>query len=788
MPMTKTEEHYEVVVCGGGLAGLCAAVAAAREGAKTCLIQDRSVLGGNSSSEIRVSPHGAAACHAYARETGIISEILIEERARNHQVTMETGGMNSAWDMVLYDLAMTTPHLTLHLNTSILEVIPTTDNPATTAKPMGATEANATFGYYHRKACNESRRLAAVVCQVNHAEHVVTVNGKIFIDATGDGIVADLAGCEWRMGSESKAEFGEPHALPEASTGTMGSSIHFRTCDMGRPCPYEPPAWAIKHRDARYFQCCKRSLSDTRGGYWWFEISAPWNTIHDNETIRHELTRHVLGVWDWMKNHDPELKESLKNHALDWIGQVPGKRESRRIMGRHLLTENDVREGRVFPDEVAFGGWYIDLHEPGGLLIDRHDQPDAQDDHNPRTFCPPYGLPLRSLVSKDVDNLMMAGRNISATHVALGTIRVQGTTALIGQATGVAAAMALAGGHELARLPEACIQAVQQRLLRAGCFLLNAHNNDPLDLALTAHATSSSEASFVLAPPCTHEDEDVRKRYLQRDRLTHLRSQWIAVSTDKLQSISLFLINESGAEQTLEVRLVKAGHIWDYRLDESDLHILARSKLVVPAHHENWVEWPLAAEVPRGCYVRLDMMPNKALSWSTADSTVPEFPGAVEFEPGQMRRWGDICTSALRIDPPQKPWPAKHVLSGVTRPYQSTNTWRADADSALPQWLELCWETPITCSRCELTFPGNLLKEYHKYPPFWRDPQTPADYEIQIPESSGRWKTLIHVTGNYQRQRIHSWDKPVLTDRLRILVTKTNGDASAAITEVRCYS
>jgi choline dehydrogenase-like flavoprotein len=367
--MKQITEQYDVVVCGGGLAGFSAAVAAARHGAKTCLVQDRPVFGGNSSSEVRVTVHGAAAFNAYARETGIISELLIEERARNHELIRENGWTNSVWDLTMYDMAMNTPNLTFHVNTTIF-----------------AVQKNA-------------RTIAAVVGRIANAETEVTFQAKLFIDCTGDGIVADLAGCESRMGSEARDEFGEPHAPEKASRDTMGSSIHFKAKDMGYPVPFTAPDWAVKHDDARYFYEQGRDPSKTiHSGYWWLEIGVPWDTIYQAEDIRHELTRHTLGVWDWIKNKDPKLKERAANFALDWIGQVPGKRESRRILGRYWMTEHDPLNHTVFPDEIAFGGWFIDLHTPGGLLAATSEPASAENynamsHHTAKSYIAPYGIP-----------------------------------------------------------------------------------------------------------------------------------------------------------------------------------------------------------------------------------------------------------------------------------------------------------------------------------------------------------------------------------------------------------
>src|SRR5690606_32011390 len=135
-----------------------------------------------------------------------------------------------------------------------------------------------------------------------NAETELTITSKTFIDCTGDGVIADLAGNEWRMGSEGRDEFNEPHAPLQASGDTMGNSIHFKAKDMGRPVPFQAPDWAVKHDDPDFFYKQGRPPYDVRGGYWWIEIGVPWHTIYHAEDIRHELTRHALGIWDWIKN------------------------------------------------------------------------------------------------------------------------------------------------------------------------------------------------------------------------------------------------------------------------------------------------------------------------------------------------------------------------------------------------------------------------------------------------------------------------------------------------------
>jgi len=767
--MKTVSERHQLVVCGGGLAGFCAAVSAARHGVRTCIIQDRPVFGGNSSSEIRVMPLGSACYHAYARETGIISELLVEERARNHQEVFGNGSANSVWDMTLYDMAVSTPNLTFHLNTTVQAV--------QMANPQ---------------------KIAAVVARSANAEVELTIAGDLFVDCTGDGVVAVMAGCEWRMGSEGRDEFGEPHAPSQPTDDVMGSSLLFKAVDVGRPTPFEPPEWAVRYDDPSFFYEQGRVPETVRGGYWWIELGMPWNTIHDNEIIRHELTRHLLGVWDWIKNKDPRLREQAVNYALDWIGQVPGKRESRRIMGRYLMTECDLAEKTEFPDEIAYGGWFIDLHTPGGLLAASSEPLSASGrdwtaEYGVSSHVGPYGIPLRILIARDVDNLMLAGRDVSVTRAALGTMRLQATTALMGQAVGAAAAVAVERDIPIYEVPEKASSEVQQMLLRDGCFLLNVRNEDPADLARLATVTASSEASCWGAGPESRgnyggltivPDAPALARRSDTDRLEHRRGQWIATGADRIDVLWVCLSNPTGAEQAVEAELLEVDHIWDYRVRPGAP--LARTTLRVPPGRTQWIEWRLGLPVQPGRYVRLDLLANPNVQWHTAGALVPGHTSACQISSEKMRQYKDGWTMSFRISPAQLCYPAGNVLSGVTRPYQWTNLWRSDPVQPLDQWLELRWPTPQTIGQVELTFPGQLFASYRRYPALYRDPQCARDYTVAI-EEEGEWRPVIQVTDNYHRHRRHALDQPMTTDRLRIVIHATNGDPSAAIYEVRCY-
>ncbi|MDF2927168.1 MAG: hypothetical protein K0R57_6082 [Paenibacillaceae bacterium] len=770
--MRQKTENYDVVVCGGGLAGFCAAVAAARHGARTCLVQDRPVFGGNSSSEIRVTPHGAAAFHAYARETGILSELLIEERAINHEIVLENGWTNSVWDMVMYDMAVKTPNLTFHLNTPVYQV-----------------------------EMKDDRTVKAVIARVANGETDIAITGHTFIDCTGDGIIADLAGCEWRMGSEGKDEFQEPHAPLQASKDTMGNSIHFKAKDVGYPVPFELPDWAVHYDDAAFFYKQGRPPYDIRGGYWWLEIGIPWDTIHDAEDIRHELTRHTLGVWDWIKNKDPETRELAANYAIDWIGQVPGKRESRRIIGEYFMNEHDVLNRKVFEDEIAFGGWFLDLHTPGGLLAPTSEPNSAagySGEYNVKSYCGPYGVPLGICLSKDVDNLMMAGRNVSVTHAALGTVRVMGTTALMGQAVGTAAALALTRQIPVKAMAKEYSGELKQALLRDGCFLPNNRNEDEADLARQAKVTASSEAStYGVGPWSKHAGKlllkswgETKPKKLQLDRVEEWadrmdvpRGQWIAIGSSELSKVSVCLTNTSGTVQQIGARLVKVNGIWDYRSETGE--VLAATELVVPSGEMQWIEWEVALSgLTAPSYVRLDLDGNEHIVWHRSEGLEPGQVSGWDMGNGQMR--GNAYSLTYRVEPAQPCYSPENVISGVTRPREHTHLWRSHPQDPGTPWLQLDWDEVKTIREIHLTFPGHLLSEYHWYPPFYRDPQCARDYAIEA-WVDGAWQELVRVKGNYQRQRKHELAVPVATGRIRAVFHATNGDPSAALYEIRCY-
>ncbi len=445
------EKTYEVDFCvvGGGMAGLCAAVAAARRGCRTALVQDRPVLGGNASSEIRMwicGAHSAGHSHAHEgqppaegdnHETGIIEEILLENLYRNGTPSY------AVWDAVLYEKAKYQENLTLLLNTYVSEVETDRKSGDGSAPAPAGTRILSVTG---RQMTNETR---------------VTVKAQLFADCTGDGLLGALAGAEYRIGRESRDEFGESIAPERKDRHTMGLTCLIQARETDRPQTFIPPSWAYRYDSDGRLPDREHRLQGLQN-FWWLEVGGMGDSIHDAEELRDELLKIAYGVWDHIKNRGDHGAE---NWVLDWVGYLPGKRESRRFVGDHILCQSDVeREGRHFEDIVGYGGWTMDDHFPEGFY-----KQEAGTIFHPAPS--PYGIPYRCLYSRNLENLFMAGRNISATHTALSSSRVMATCATLGQAAGTAAAIAAREGLSPRGVYERRLPELQQTLMEDDCYL-----------------------------------------------------------------------------------------------------------------------------------------------------------------------------------------------------------------------------------------------------------------------------------------------------------------------------
>ncbi len=435
--MKNVEYKTDLCIIGGGMAGLCCGIAAARHGIRVVLIHDRPVLGGNASSEIRMwicGSHGKD-----NRETGIIEEIMLENFYQNTALKFPI------WDSVLYEKAIAEENLTLLLNSSCLD------------------------------CTMNGSSIESVKAWQSNAETFHIVRARYFADCSGDSVLSTLSGAKYMYGREAKSDFGETIPPDKADKKTMGMSCLFQIRETDHPVRFTPPKWAYKYESDADLPFKDH---DRDNNFWWIEVGGEWDCIHDTDRCRDELLKICYGVWDHMKNYGDH---GVENWELEWIGFLPGKRESRRYVGKYIVTQNDVESGGRFEDAVAYGGWSMDDHFPQGFYYK---------DGHPTIYHPapaPWGLPLRCMISENIENLCFAGRNISVTHAALSSSRVMATCAVLGQALGTSVSYAV---RDNAALENVDIKKLQQTLAEDDCFIPRYKRELP---RLTRAAACSAE-------------------------------------------------------------------------------------------------------------------------------------------------------------------------------------------------------------------------------------------------------------------------------------------------------
>ena len=412
----------DLCVVGGGLAGMCAAVSAARHGIKVALMHDRPVYGGNASSEIRMWVCGAHGENN--RETGIIEEIALETLYQNPYRRYPV------WDSILFELIKNEKNITPILNCSC------NDAEMDGARIKSVTGWQTTTQCYH------------------------IVEAKLFADCSGDSILAPLTGAKYRWGREGRSEFNEDIAPETADKKTMGLSCLIQARETDKKHTYIAPSWARKFtkEDLPYRL---PDMKDPEENFWYMELGGEGDTIHDTEKLRDELISVAYGIWDFVKNSG---EYDADNWELDFVGFLPGKRESRRYVGDYIMTQNDVKSGGHFDDIIAYGGWTMDDHNPAGINTRE----------KPNIFHPapsPFGIPYRCVYSANIENLYFAGRNISVTHTAMSASRVMATCALLGQAVGTAAAIAAGNNISPREVGVNYIDGLKQTLMDDGCWL-----------------------------------------------------------------------------------------------------------------------------------------------------------------------------------------------------------------------------------------------------------------------------------------------------------------------------
>ncbi|KAA0991755.1 FAD-dependent oxidoreductase [Dyadobacter aurulentus] len=742
------ESAADLVIVGGGLTGTCAAITAARAGLKVILVQDRPVLGGNCSSEVRLWILGATSHmgnnNRWAREGGVIDEIMLENIYRNPD------GNPLIFDTVLLEKVVQEKNITLLLNTAVFDL----------DKKPNADEIDTVYAF----------------CSQNSTKYVLSA--PLFCDASGDGIVGFLAGAAFRMGAESMEEFGEKFAPDKAYGELLGHSMYFYSKDIGRPVKFIPPSYALQ--DITEIPRYKTfNPKDFGCRLWWLEFGGRLDTVHDTEQIKWELWRVVYGAWNYIKNSG-EFPES-ENMTLEWVGTIPGKRESRRFEGDYLIKQQDIVKQTAFEDTAAFGGWSLDLHPADGVYSD---QSGCNQWHSKGV----YSIPYRCYYSKNISNLFIAGRIISATHVAFASTRVMATSAVGGQAVGIAAALAKKYNCTPREVGTQHLEEYQLELWRSGQYLPQTQITDPADLAQKATITASSSLHLTELSGSGH---------------------WLAIEHSVAQmlpvagAVPAVTIQVEALENTvLEVELRKSSEVFNHT---PDVTLETKSVQLTAGKHELTLEW--LANMPESCYVFVCLMKNKSVKVQYSDERVTglltvfnatnpavsnygkqeptEDLGVDTFEFWCPQRRPAGRNLAFRLSAPISLFEPKNLCNGLHRPISSPNAWVADFADKNPS-VKIEWQEPVTISRIELVFDTD--SDHPMENVIYVHPETVMPFcvcDLKIADENGQ--VIGKIEGNHQTKRTISLDTPVETKSLHLTILSKNEHVPAAIFEVRCY-
>lgn len=748
---TLHQENFsgDLVVIGGGMAGICCAITAARQGLRVILVQDRPVLGGNASSEVRLWILGATSHmgnnNRWAREGGVIDEIMVENLWRNPE------GNPILLDALLLEWVTREANITLLLNTAVGSI---------TKNIRGEIES------------------ASAYCSQNETRYILSA--PLFCDASGDGILGFLAGAAFRIGTEAASEFGEGLAGPEPVHELLGHSLYFYSRDTGKPVSFIPPAFALgeiekipRYRELR--------VTDTGCRLWWLEYGGSMDTVHGTEQIKWELWRVAYGVWHYIKNSG-EFPEAA-NLTLEWMGMIPGKRESRRFEGDYILTQNDIVQQRTHFDAVSLGGWAIDLHPPDGVYSAA---PPCAQWHSKGV----YQIPFRTMYSHDIPNLFLAGRIISASHVAFGSTRVMATCAQNAQAVGMAAAMC-AEEKVLPRqlLSPAPMERLQQRLLRAGQHIPGVPAGDAHDLARKARICASSS----LAIDTLEDSGELREASLPCALLLPLNAGAVPEIT---------LLVDASEPVTLHAELWRSSRDGnttpDVKLAAACATLPAGKSLTATFHFEAMLAADahvfFVVQPAPGVSLHLSktQLPGVLTLWQkmnrmvakSAMQTPPEGSGLDSFAFWLPERRPAARNLAVTVSPRVCCYEPELVINGWSRPRCGANAWAPAASDRTP-WLRLAWDHPQTIHAVELVFDTDFdhpMESVLMGHPERVMPGCITAFAVRTAEGN----VLAEVTEHHHTHWRHNLERPTTTTAIELILREW-GPAPPAIYEVRCY-
>ena len=716
--------HYqaEVIVIGAGPGGICAAISAAREGRKTILISDRPVLGGNSSSEVRVWTRGATgAGNLFAEEMGIWGELKLKNLYINPE------GNPVFWDDVLLDAVWSEPNLTFFLNTHITGV------------------------------SKEGQRIRQVSGFQMGSERQLEFAGDFFIDATGDGTIGALSGVPYRIGKESAEEYGEDFAPGQEEHTTFGNTIFYFTYQSEQPVSYKAPDYAYSIEQVeRFLDIGGRIVNEKMNGcdYWWFETGGMKDTIGDVQEIALDLKKLVAGVWNYIKNSG---KFEAAHLTLSWQGNLPGKRESRRMITERVVRQQDVQSRVAFEDAAFYGGWYMDFHPSDGI-------------HTNEDFCVQipvqvYAMPFRCLYNRMVGNLLFAGRNIGATHVAFASSRIMNTCAMSGQASGLLASYCIGAGKEPAGLEQEDIEIMQQIMISNDMLLPGIHRLRTDNLVQRAEVSVSSVRAAGV------EDETGCMELIEDAFL---------VIPSKAGKVQILLEARTGTTLTYDC------HAFDLP-SRLALDGPGEERSVSVHQGKDWY----VLDLPETAADQFWVLVIKAADGITLSVSEYQLTGFLAGYKERARLWYP-CIRFSNVNL----YSGAELKNGYNRQWQAPNLWISEPE---PKPSVTCaWKEKQKVSQLDLYFNSDLTLELNSSRASSWNPHHMFEPRLNMPPELVRdfavygwlkeeWVLLAEIEQNWKRKQSVTFGRTVETDKIKVQINATYGADHGEIFEIAIY-
>ncbi len=772
----------DLCIVGGGLAGTCTAITAAREGIQVVLVQDRPVLGGNASSEVRLWALGATAHmnnnNRFSREGGVIDELLVENLHRNKE------GNPVLLDTIILEKVTAEPNITLLLNTAVhdAEIVTVSDH------------------------CSQVRSVTAYNAQ---NETTYCIKAPLFCDASGDGVLAYRAGASFRFGAEKPDEFDEGFAPEPDSYGErLGHSIFFYTKDTGAPVKFIAPSYALDSAPEKIPRFRGFDVNDQGCNFWWIEYGGRLDTVRDTETIKWELWKIIFGVWDYVKNSGKHPES--ENLTIEWVGMIPGKRESRRFEGPVILTQKDIVEQQTWEDAVSVGGWSLDLHPADGV----YSKHQGCDQYHSKGV---YQIPYRTMFSKDVSNLFLTGRIISTSHVAFGSTRVMLTSAHNGQAVGVAAAECTQKGLLPAALVESRhMRELQDRLLRRGQFIPGLKLVD-YDLSQSAEIKCSSTFEFVhfsnndqtflflenekafmmpLPEGKVPKFEFLADVQLAGEKYVTLRTDEELEGAHNARSVAIKSEDVPGkhGEASITLELRTSYNPANFTPEK----VLSRATVDLEVGENTSFEIDFDAKLEEATYVFLIFKPHTRVRLHAHLKRIPavlllhhthdqvaDSVGADNFELWLPERRPGGALPMMNLKPTPKLFSPRMILNGYLRPYIKANCWVPDPYDPRPE-LSLEWEHKQLIGRIELVFDTDF--DHAMETVLMGHPESEMPYcvrHFQLIDEAGN--VVADEKENYHTQWSLDLSEPLHTHSLTLRILKVWGNSPGAVYAFRCY-